>query len=90
MSAAEATHTEKAAAVDEDAKATSAMTSSKEASGKTLLPLSLTPAERHGLLMVVAVALLQEVHSNVVCGALVGAASAAIVYNQLIRLRRSP
>ncbi|CAG9575039.1 conserved hypothetical protein [Leishmania major strain Friedlin] len=90
MSAAEAEHTEKTVTVNEDTTSTSAKTSPKEASGKALLPWSLTPAERRGLIMVVAVALLQEVHSNVVCGAVVGAASAAIIYNQLSRLRRSP
>ncbi|KPA79427.1 hypothetical protein ABB37_05267 [Leptomonas pyrrhocoris] len=45
-------------------------------------PFSLTASERRGLLIVLGVALFQEVHSNVFRGVLVGAAAVAAMYGQ--------
>ncbi|CAJ1027408.1 hypothetical protein Q4I30_004503 [Leishmania utingensis] len=89
MSAAKAKDTEAAPAVHEEDTPTTARIAAKEASGKALPPLNLTPAERRGLLIVVGVALLQEVHSSVFRWALVGAASAAMVYKSFTRPRQS-
>ncbi|KAG5503175.1 hypothetical protein GH5_04237 [Leishmania sp. Ghana 2012 LV757] len=90
MPAAEPKHKEKAAAAHEERKPTTATRSPQGASVKTLLPLTLTPAERRGLLMVVTVALLQEVHSSVFRGAVVGVVSVAMAYSQLSRLHKTP
>ncbi|GET89121.1 hypothetical protein, conserved [Leishmania tarentolae] len=88
MSTEEGRPTEEAAVVDEDCTSTSSKTSPKKSSGKTLLPSRPTPAERRGLIMVATVALLQETRFNVFCGILVGAASAAFIYNRLSHLRK--
>ncbi|KAG5502759.1 hypothetical protein JKF63_04526 [Porcisia hertigi] len=84
------THTAGAAAVTADVTATTEETSPKTSSGKAVPSWSLTPAERRGVIVVVAVALFQEVHSSVFRGVLIGAMSAAIVYNQFNRPHRSP
>lgn len=45
-------------------------------------PFLLSANERRGLLMVLGVALFQEVHSNIFRGVLVGAAAAGALYSQ--------
>ncbi|KAG5476894.1 hypothetical protein LSCM1_05226 [Leishmania martiniquensis] len=90
MSCAEAEHTDKAAAAHEESSLKTGVVSPKGVPGAASQPWSLTPAERRGLMMVVAVALLQEVHCSVFRGAVVGAVSAALVYSQLSRVRARP
>ncbi|KAK7200426.1 hypothetical protein NESM_000096900 [Novymonas esmeraldas] len=71
---------------------TAAAVERAEADGSSptvVVPRGLTAAERRGLLMVVGVALFQEVPSNVVRGAIVGAASVALLYSQFSRPPKS-